>query len=43
MGSLFIKVVKQAAPSDQGIDFKVRSEPGDVPKQGRAVASISKA
>jgi hypothetical protein len=32
MGYLFIKVVKQAAPSDQGIDYKVKSEPGDVPK-----------
>ena len=32
MGYLFIKVVRQAAPSDQGIDYKVRSEPGDVPK-----------
>ena len=32
MGYLFIKVVRQAAPSDQGIDYEVRSEPGDVPK-----------
>ncbi len=32
MGYGFIQVVKQAAPSDQGIDYKVRSEPGDVPK-----------
>jgi hypothetical protein len=32
MGYGFIKVVKQAAPSDVGIDYKVRSEPGDVPK-----------
>ena len=32
MGYGFIKVVKQAAPSDQGIDYKVKSEPGDVPK-----------
>jgi len=28
----FIQVVKQTAPSDQGIDYKVKSEPGDVPK-----------
>jgi len=28
----FIQVVKQAAPPDQGIDYKVKSEPGDVPK-----------
>jgi len=28
----FIQVVKQAAPSDQGIDYKLKSEPGDVPK-----------
>ena len=32
MGYGFIKVVKQAAPSDQGVDYKVKSEPGDVPK-----------
>jgi hypothetical protein len=32
MGYGFIRVVKQAAPSDQGIDYKVKSEPGDVPK-----------
>ncbi len=32
MGYGFIKVVKQAAPSDQGINYKVKSEPGDVPK-----------
>ena len=32
MGYGFIKVVKQAAPSDQGIDYKIKSEPGDVPK-----------
>lgn len=32
MGYGFIKVVKQAAASDQGIDYKVKSEPGDVPK-----------
>jgi hypothetical protein len=32
MGYGFIKVVKQAAPSDQGIDYKVKSQPGDVPK-----------
>jgi len=28
----FIQVVKQATPSDQGIDYKLKSEPGDVPK-----------
>jgi cytochrome c556 len=28
----FIQVVKQTAPSDQGIDYTVKSEPGDVPK-----------
>ncbi|MEP7181857.1 MAG: hypothetical protein ABI886_06700 [Betaproteobacteria bacterium] len=32
MGYGFIQVVKQAAPSDQGINYKVKSEPGDVPK-----------
>ena len=32
LGYGFIKVVKQAAPSDQGIDYTVKSEPGDVPK-----------
>ena len=32
MGYGFIKVVKQPAPSDQGINYKVKSEPGDVPK-----------
>ena len=28
----FIQVVKQTAPADQGIDYTVKSEPGDVPK-----------
>jgi hypothetical protein len=28
----FIKVVKQKFPSDQGINYTVKSEPGDVPK-----------
>jgi cytochrome c556 len=28
----FIQVVKQTAPSDMGIDYKLKSEPGDVPK-----------
>jgi len=28
----FIKLVKQTAPSDIGIDYSVKSEPGDVPK-----------
>ena len=32
MGYGFIQVVKQGAPSDQGINYKVKSEPGDVPK-----------
>jgi hypothetical protein len=32
MGYGFIKVVKQKAPSDIGIDYSVKSEPGDVPK-----------
>jgi hypothetical protein len=32
MGYGFIRVVKQAAASDIGIDYKVKSEPGDVPK-----------
>jgi hypothetical protein len=32
MGYGFIQVVRQAAPSDVGINYKVKSEPGDVPK-----------
>lgn len=32
MGYGFIKVVKQKAASDIGIDYKVKSQPGDVPK-----------
>ena len=28
----FIKVVKLKAPADQGIDYTVKSQPGDVPK-----------
>ena len=32
MGYGFIQVVKQTAPSDVGINYKVKSEPGDVPK-----------
>lgn len=32
MGYGFIKVVKQKAPSDVGIDYRVKSQPGDVPK-----------
>jgi hypothetical protein len=28
----FIRVVKQATPSDNGIDYTRKSEPGDVPK-----------
>ena len=32
MGYAFVKVVKQKAPSDQGIDYKVPSKAEDVPK-----------
>jgi hypothetical protein len=32
MGYGFIQVVKLGAPADNGIDYKVKSEPGDVPK-----------
>ncbi len=32
MGYGFIKVVRQPAPSDQGIEYKLKSEPGAVPK-----------
>ena len=32
MGYGFIKVIKQKTASDIGIDYKVKSEPGDVPK-----------
>jgi hypothetical protein len=32
MGYGFIKVVKQKAPADVGVDYSVKSEPGDVPK-----------
>jgi len=32
MGYGFIKVMKLGAPADNGIDYKVKSEPGDVPK-----------
>lgn len=32
MGYAFIKVVKQKAPSDQGVDYKVPSKAEDVPK-----------
>jgi hypothetical protein len=32
MGYGFIQVVKLSAPADSGIDYKVKSEPGDVPK-----------
>ena len=28
----FIKVVQQKTPSDQGIDYTLKSQPGDVPK-----------
>jgi mono/diheme cytochrome c family protein len=31
MGYGFIKVVKLGAPADSGIDYKVKSNPGDVP------------
>jgi hypothetical protein len=32
MGYGFIKVVKLNAPADNGIDYTMKSEPGDVPK-----------
>ena len=32
MGYAFIKVVKLKAPADPGIDYTLKSEPGDVPK-----------
>lgn len=32
MGYGFIKVVKLSTPADQGIDYKLKSEPGAVPK-----------
>ena len=32
MGYGFIQVVKQSGPSDQGVNYKVKSEPNDVPK-----------
>jgi hypothetical protein len=32
MGYGFIKVVRQKAASDVGVDYTVKSEPGDVPK-----------
>ena len=32
MGYGFISVVQQKTPSDQGINYTVKSEPGDVPK-----------
>jgi hypothetical protein len=32
MGYAFIKVMKQKAPSDQGVDYKVPSKAEDVPK-----------
>src|ERR1700680_2482062 len=32
MGYGFIKVVKLSAPADDGINYTVKSEPGDVPK-----------
>ena len=32
MGYGFIKVVKLKAPADNGIDYSVKSQPGDVPK-----------
>ncbi len=31
MGYSFIKVVKLKAPADNGVDYKVASQPGDVP------------
>lgn len=32
MGYRFIKVVKLKTSADSGIDYTVKSEPGDVPK-----------
>lgn len=32
MGYGFVQVVKMSVPPDNGIDYKVKSEPGDVPK-----------
>ena len=32
MGYGFIKVVKLSAPADNGINYAIKSEPGDVPK-----------
>ena len=32
MGYGFIKVVKLSAPADNGVNYTVKSEPGDVPK-----------
>jgi hypothetical protein len=32
MGYGFIKVVKLGAPPDAGVNYKVKSEPGHVPK-----------
>jgi len=32
MGYGFIKVVKLSAPADNGINYTIKSEPGDVPK-----------
>jgi hypothetical protein len=32
MGYGFIKVAKLSAPADSGINYKIKSEPGDVPK-----------
>jgi hypothetical protein len=32
MGYGFIKIVKLNAPADNGINYAVKSEPGDVPK-----------
>src|SRR6202521_2838196 len=32
MGYGFVKVVKLSAPADNGINYTVKSEPGDVPK-----------
>jgi len=32
MGYGFVEVVKQKSASDQGLNYSVKSEPGDVPK-----------
>jgi hypothetical protein len=31
MGYAFIKIVKLSAPAEGGIDYRIKSNPGDVP------------